>query len=189
MFSFPGTPVLRYGDEIGMGDDLSLPERAGVRTPMQWSAEPNAGFSTAAKIVHPVVGDGPYGFPRVNVEAQQRRHDSLLSWTAAMIRLRKECPEIGWGEWQILGTGSPHVLAMRYVWRNNAIVLVHNFADRVVTAKVRPGVEGGEKLIDLRARGESRANAAGTHEIVLDAYDYRWYRVGHLNYPLHRARQ
>jgi maltose alpha-D-glucosyltransferase/alpha-amylase len=106
-----------------------------------------------------------------------------------LIRLRKECPEIGWGRWKILATGSPHVLAMLYEWRGNALVLVHNFADRVVTARVRPGVEGGERLIDLRVEGESRANAAGAHEIVLDAYGYRWYRAGNLNYPLHRARQ
>jgi maltose alpha-D-glucosyltransferase/alpha-amylase len=189
LLSFPGTPVIRYGDEIGMGDNLRLPERAAVRTPMQWSNEAHAGFSTSAEMVHPVVDEGPYDYRRVNVEAQQRDADSLFRWTASMIRLRKECPEIGWGTWKVLGTGSPHVLAMRYEWRGNAVVMVHNFADRVATARIRPDVEGGERLIDLRAEEESNAAASGAHEIVLDAYAYRWYRVGNYNYPLHRARQ
>ncbi|MGH7464003.1 MAG: alpha-amylase family protein, partial [Longimicrobiales bacterium] len=127
MFSLPGTPVIRYGDEIGMGDDLRLPQRDAVRTPMQWSTEPNAGFSIAERLVHPVVDSCIFDYRRVNVENQQRDPDSLLNWTGAMIRVRKECPEIGWGDWHILPTGSAHVLAMRYDWRGNSLVIVHNF--------------------------------------------------------------
>src|SRR5688572_27661987 len=82
MFSLPGTPVIRYGDEIGMGDDLSLKERDAVRTPMQWSDAPQAGFSTAAKLVHPVVSKGPFSYEQLNVEAQRRDPGSLLNWTA-----------------------------------------------------------------------------------------------------------
>jgi maltose alpha-D-glucosyltransferase/alpha-amylase len=185
MFALPGTPVLRYGDEIGMGDDLRLPEREAVRTPMQWSDEPQAGFSTAAKTVHPVIEDGVYGFHRVNVAAQQRDPASLLRWTMRMIRLRKECPEIGWGDWTLLRTGSPEVLAMRYDWRGNSIVIVHNLAGRPRDLRLRPDAE---RLVDLIGDETSDADASGTHRIFLDAYGYRWFRAGGHNYALERAR-
>ena len=188
MFSLPGSPTFRYGDEIGMGDNLALEERDAVRTPMQWSAERHAGFTLADKPVMPLVQGGVYGYERINVEDQQRDPDSLLNWNAAMIRLRKECPEIGWGEWTLLGTGSPHVLAMQYDWRGNALVIVHNFSERAVSARIRPRAEGGERLVDLRVAEKSRARASGTHHIVLEPYGYRWFRVGGLNYALHASR-
>jgi maltose alpha-D-glucosyltransferase/alpha-amylase len=189
LFSLPGTPVIRYGDEIGMGDDLDLPERDAVRTPMQWSAEPQGGFSTAAKTVEPVIGDGIWGYPRVNVEAQHRDPHSLLNWTARMIRLRKECPEIGWGTWELLDTGCPEALAMRYDWRGNSLVIVHNFDTKPHELRVRPGVEGGERLVSLLAEEESAADEEGVHGLVLDAFGYNWYRVGGLNYALRRERE
>ena len=128
MFTLPGTPVLRYGDEIGMGDDQALPERQAVRTPMQWTADPHGGFSTAEKTVLPAVREGPFGYHRVNVAEQRREPSSLLNCTERLIRLRKECPEFGWGDAQIVRTGSPHVLAVLATWRKNAVVAVHNFA-------------------------------------------------------------
>src|SRR3712207_6749471 len=85
--------------------------RRAARTPMQWSTEPNAGFSLAKRTVLPVVERGPFGYPRVNVADQKRDPASLLNWMERMIRARKECPEIGWGAWQILETSSPQVLA------------------------------------------------------------------------------
>jgi maltose alpha-D-glucosyltransferase/alpha-amylase len=181
MFSLPGTPVIRYGDEIGMGDDLSLKERHAVRTPMQWTDEPQAGFSTAKKTVHPVIAKGPYRYDQVNVEKQRHDPNSPLSWTASMIRLRKECPEIGWGDWTILATRAPAVLAMRYDWRGNSVVVVHNFDDESHEVKIKPEVEGGEKLLSLLHKDESDADPSGIHTIALEAYGYRWYRVGSLN--------
>jgi maltose alpha-D-glucosyltransferase/alpha-amylase len=186
LFSLPGTPVLRYGDELGMGDDLSLPERAAVRTPMQWSADPQGGFSTSPKTVHPVVGRGPYSYERVNVEAQRRDPGSLLSWTAQMIRLRKECPEIGWGAWEILPTGSPHVLAMRYDWRGNALIALHNFDEKPQEIRLRAG---SEPLVDLRVEDQIEPRGDGTHRITLDAYGYRWFRIGRLLHVLRRERR
>src|SRR5947209_1308644 len=117
MLSLPGTPVLRYGDEIGMGDDLRLPERNCARTPMQWSTEKNAGFTTSDKPVLPVISDGPYGYEHLNVAEQRRNPDSLMNWMERMIRMRKEAPEIGWGEFAFLRAGTNEVLAMRYTWR------------------------------------------------------------------------
>ena len=189
MFSLPGTPVIRYGDEIGMGDDLSLKEREAVRTPMQWTAEPQAGFSTCAKTVHPLITKGPYRYDQVNVEAQRRDPASLLSWTAHMIRLRKECPEIGWGDWKILQTGAPSVLVMRYDWRGNSLIVVHNFDEKAHEIRLKPEVEGGDKLLNLLVEDESRAGTGGTHRIALEAYGYRWYRVGNLNHVLRQRKE
>ena len=185
MFSLPGTPVIRYGDEIGMGDDLRLPEREAVRTPMQWSDEAQGGFSTAARTVHPVLDEGPHGYPRVNVAAQQRDPGSLLRWHMRMIRLRKQCPEIGWGDWTLLRTGTPEVLALRYDWRGGSVVVLHNFADRARELRLRPGAD---LLTDLIAEESSRADASGTHKILLDGYGYRWFRAGGLNDAIQRTR-
>ncbi|HEX6746344.1 MAG TPA: alpha-amylase family protein [Longimicrobium sp.] len=188
MFSLPGTPVLRYGDEIGMGEDLRQKERDAVRTPMHWSRERNAGFSTAERIVRPVIDQGPYSCDHVNVEAQRRDPESLLNWTVRMIRLRKECPEIGWGSWRILPAGSPGVLAMCYEWRGNAVVVLHNFDRRPREARFRVGAEGGEHLANLLQQEEMHADERGVHHVALEAYGYRWYRVGGLGYALRAHR-
>ena len=185
MFSLPGTPVLRYGEEIGMGDELSLPERYPVRTPMQWSGDENAGFSTAEKLVRPLVEDGVWSYRRVNVGAQQRDPDSLLRWFTRMIRLRKEVPEIGWGDWRILDTRTPGTLAMRYDWRGNSVVILHNFNSSPCEVRLRVDGPGGDRLVDLLVDQEV-VSAEGRHKIALDAYGYRWFRVGSLNYALTR---
>jgi maltose alpha-D-glucosyltransferase/alpha-amylase len=188
LFSLPGTPVIRYGDEIGMGDLLSLPERESVRTPMQWSKEPQAGFSLSEKLVHPMIDKGPYSCELVNVEAQRRDPNSLLNWTADMIRLKKECPEIGWGACKVLPTGSPSLLALRYDWRGIALVILHNFDDKPHEARIKAGVNG-ERLVNLLVQDESQADKTGTHRIALEGYGYRWYRVGGLNHILRRERR
>src|SRR4029079_9499059 len=87
MFTLPGTPVIRYGDEIGMGDDLRLPERDCARTPMQWCTEPHGGFTKCDNAVMPVISDGPYGFEQVNVAQQRRDPNSQLNWTERIIRM------------------------------------------------------------------------------------------------------
>jgi maltose alpha-D-glucosyltransferase / alpha-amylase len=189
MFSLPGTPVVRYGDELGMGDDLTLPEREAVRTPMQWAHERNGGFSTADKTVHPVIEEGVWSHEHVNVEAQRREPGSLLNWTARMIRLRKECPEIGWGRCTVLESGSPHVLALRYDWRGNSVLVVHNFDEKPHEAEIVPDVEGADRLSNLLRAEEHRADPRGVHRIALDALDYRWFRVGGLDYSVRRASQ
>ncbi|HEY0591446.1 MAG TPA: alpha-amylase family protein, partial [Thermoanaerobaculia bacterium] len=150
MFSLPGTPVIRYGDEIGMGDDLTLDQRDAVRTPMQWDGGDGAGFTTSRRPVQPVISDGPYAKGHVNVEGQKRDPMSLLRWTAGMIELRKESPEIGWGTWTILDAGTPHVLAMQYGWRGESIVVVHNFAGEPVDVTLRVEGEGRDRLVDRR---------------------------------------
>jgi maltose alpha-D-glucosyltransferase/alpha-amylase len=189
MLTLRGTPVIRYGDEIGMGDDLRLPERQCARTPMQWSDEPNGGFTANEKPFMPVISGGPFGFEHLNVAQQRRDPNSFMNWTERMIRMRKEVPEIGWGDFEILKTGTEEVLAMRYDWRNNSVLLVHNFSATPREVWLEAGVAGesGNKLINLLAGDHSIANEAGKHCLLLEAYGYRWYRVGGLDYLLKRS--
>ncbi len=109
LFSLPGTPVLYYGDEIGMGDNIYLGDRNGVRTPMQWSADRNAGFSRAnpQQLYLPVIIDPEYHYEAVNVEAQQANPHSLLWWTKRLIALRKRHPAFGRGTHRVPAAGQP----------------------------------------------------------------------------------
>jgi maltose alpha-D-glucosyltransferase/alpha-amylase len=189
MFTLPGTPVLRYGDELGMGDDLSLPERVCGRTPMQWSTEPNGGFTKGKKAIVPVISDGPYSFQHVNAAEQRRDANSLLNWMERIIRMRKEVPEVGWGEFKVIDTGDKSVLAMRYDWRNNSVLFLHNFADSPREVRFASGLKqaGADALINLLAGDHSNADDRGKHCVMLEAYGYRWYRVGGLDYLLKRS--
>jgi maltose alpha-D-glucosyltransferase/alpha-amylase len=188
LLSMPGTPVLRYGDEIGMGENLRLRERMAIRTPMQWTDAPNAGFTTAEKPVVPVVRGGPYGYERVNVEAQRRDPNSLLRWTTGMIRVRKECPEIGWGGSTVLPTGRREVLAVQYSWRGTTLVCVHNLAPTAARARVKLNVARGSQLAALLDHEPSSAGPGGVHNLDLEPYAYRWYRVGAPDSALKRRR-
>lgn len=182
LFAQPGTPVLRYGDEVGMGDDLRLSERHAVRTPMQWANEVHGGFTRRHNEVHPVISEGVWGYPRVNVESQRRDRDSLLNWTARMIRLRLETPEIGWGRTRVLKVDTSNMLALRYDWRDNIVFTLHNFAHEPRQALIPAKAIGGERLVDLIADQEICAGDDGRFRLTLDAYGYLWARVGDLNY-------
>ncbi|HJR57945.1 MAG TPA: alpha-amylase family protein [Vicinamibacterales bacterium] len=178
LFTLPGTPMLQYGDEIGIGDDLSLPERECARTPMQWSSATHGGFSTARRTVRPVVSDPIYGYQRINVEAQRRDPHSLLNWIERKIRMRRECPEISWGDWKIVKTSEPGVLVMRYEHDGHAVITLHNFSAKPRAPRLEAPVAGHRLLVDLLAKNDSRADANGRHTIELPAYGYRWYRPG-----------
>ncbi len=189
MLTLPGTPVLRYGDEIGMGDDLALPERECARTPMQWSDEPHGGFTTAARPARPVISGGPYGYEHLNVAAQRRDPNSLLNWLERMCRMRKEVPEIGWGRFEVLPMRHPAVLAVRYEWRNNAALFVHNLADEPIEVRL-PAQQShgrGGVLVNLLSEDHSRAGPRGHYDVLLERYGYRWFRVGGLDYLLERS--
>ncbi|MDB5921950.1 MAG: trehalose synthase [Betaproteobacteria bacterium] len=189
MFTLPGTPVIRYGDELAMGDDLRLAERNCARTPMQWSTEPHAGFTKSDKPMIPVIDKGPYGYQHVNAADQRRDANSMLNWTERIIRMRKEVPEIGWGDFEVLKTGTPVVLAMRYDWRNNSALFVHNLDSKPREISFTTGIEGdaGKLLVNLLSEDHSWANEQGLHHLLLEAYAYRWYRVGGLDYLLKRS--
>jgi maltose alpha-D-glucosyltransferase/alpha-amylase len=188
LLTLPGTPMLQYGDEIGMGDDLSLPERECARTPMQWTSEPHGGFSRAKKIVRPVIDDDVYGYKKVNVADQRRDPDSLLNFVERTIRARRECPEISWGNFDIIKTSASEVLAIRYDWRNTYLLTLHNFASHPRKATFNVGAPGGEMLVDVFAKqGHSRARSSDKHSIELEGYGYRWFRVGAVDNALNRS--
>jgi maltose alpha-D-glucosyltransferase / alpha-amylase len=192
MFTLPGTPVLRYGDELGMGDDLKLPERNCARTPMQWSNEPRGGFTKSDKPHIPVISGGPYGFEHINAAIQRRHPDSLLNWSERIIRMRKEVPEVGWGDFTIIPSRDSAVLIMRYDWRNNWVLFVHNLdaKPREVTFSVgleKEHAEQGKLLVNLLGEEHSNADKNGNHRIVIEGYGYRWFRVGGLDYLLRRT--
>jgi len=189
MFTLPGTPVIRYGDEIGMGDDLNLPERNCARTPMQWSTEPHSGFTKSDRPILPVISDGPYGYEHVNVAEQRRDPNSLLNWTERIIRMRKEVPEIGWGDFQVVPIRDPAIFAVRYDWRNNSVLFVHNLDSIPREIAFSTGLSGdqGRLLVNLLSEDHSGAADNGKHHLLLEAYGYRWYRVGGLDYLLKRS--
>jgi maltose alpha-D-glucosyltransferase/alpha-amylase len=189
MFTLPGTPVIRYGDELGMGDNLDLLERACCRTPMQWSTEPHGGFTKNNKPAVPVISDGPYGFRQVNAAEQRRDPNSLLNWTERIIRMRKEVPEIGWGDFAVLDSGDRSVLALRYDWRNNSALFLHNLGNAPREISFSSGLRkaGDELLVNLLSNDHSRSQRNGRHRLVIEPYGYRWYRIGGLDYLLRRS--
>lgn len=181
MFSLPGTPVIRYGDEINMGDNLKLKERDAVRTPMHWSNAPQGGFSEAKKLVHPIIDKGPYSYEHVNVNMSRRMQDSMLNWMIKLIRLRKECPEIGCGQWQIIKVKEPEILVMHYFLHESSILILHNFHDQAHEVDIDLKRDGTalEGLLDLE---ENIPDEKGIHHIKLEAYAYRWFRAGNLGH-------
>src|SRR5262245_47766191 len=187
LFSLPGTPMMQYGDEIGIGDNLRLPERECARTPMQWTSDRHGGFSTGRRVVRPVIDDEVYGYSRVNVADQRRDPQSLLNWTERMIRMRRECPEISWGSFTIVRTDVPEVLAIQYVWRETSILTLHNFANKPVKVRLRMGGPSGGTLVEVFDGRHSRAHNDGAHRIPLDPYAWRWYRVGAADNVLSRS--
>jgi maltose alpha-D-glucosyltransferase/alpha-amylase len=187
LFSLPGTPMMQYGDEIGIGDNLRLPERECARTPMQWTGERHGGFSRAKKVVRPVIDDDVYGYEQVNVANQRRDANSLLNWTERIIRTRRECPEIAWGDFSVLRTSAPEVLAIRYDWRDTSLLTLHNLSDRSRRVRLRVGGKRDDVLVELFDGHDSRVENDGTHRIPIDGYGWRWYRVGGADNTLNRS--
>jgi trehalose synthase len=173
-FSLPGTPVLFYGEEIGMAENLAIEGRYAVRTPMQWSEDPHGGFTTADQPVRPAVEDGPFSYRNVNVAVQRRDPHSLHNWMERLVRRRRECPELGWGSWTLLDPGDDAVFAHRCDWEDSTIVAVHNLAGRNASARLAIGGRG--ELVDLF---EAEDHDLGDGEVTLELPPYaaRWFRV------------
>jgi maltose alpha-D-glucosyltransferase / alpha-amylase len=175
MFSLPGTPVIRYGDEILMGDDLTLPGRASVRTPMQWSHGKNGGFSDAHKddLVQRPIDHGPFGFEKVNVLNEQRNRQSFLNWIETLISTRKQCPEIGVGELKLIQTDIPSLLAHCFHFRDEKMFFLHHLKnDKITISKRSLGLEGFT-LFDVFGCQEVRQLDDG---FEIDGYGYQWFR-------------
>lgn len=184
LLTLPGTPVINYGEELGMGDDLSLEERSPARTPMQWSSGANGGFSTAspAQLVLPVIAEGQYGYKHLNVHHQRRHAESLLNWLERAIRLRKECPEFGQGSWKILATDQPSVFAHRCEWQGRVVIAVHNLSDTQCKVTIPLPGDRHQYLIDLLTEQTDQIVAGTDYQLELAGYDYRWLRVSESPY-------
>lgn len=161
-----------------MGDDLSLQERASVRTAMQWDDGVNAGFSTADpdQLPRPVIWDGEYGAGTVNVQAQEKDPDSLLNWVEHAIRTRKECAEIGLGEGSLVETSDPAVFAHRCTTDDGTFLAVHNLSDQEITVRVDTSELEGEELVDLLGRRDRRPLEREL-ELELGRYGFSWLRA------------
>ena len=178
ILTLPGTPVLRNGDEIGMGENLDLPDRDAIRTPMQWSSAKNGGFSPAEDLVLPVVRGGAYGYEKVNVAAEQRDPGSFLNWMEHMTRLRLRSPEFGTSECEWLNASDPAVLAHCCRGKTSSVFAVHNLSGREVETTIELGREV-EGLFDLVKNCEDRVDGDGRQRIRLGPYGYLWMREGH----------
>jgi len=179
LLSLPGSPVLYYGDEIGMGDNIWLGDRDGVRTPMHWTPDRNAGFSTATpgRLALPVIMDPVFGFQTVNVEAQLANTSSLLHWTRRMIHIRKQHPAFGLGSFRDLGGSNPAVLAYLREFGDDAMLCVHNlsrFAQPVeLDLRAFQGVQPVETLggVEFPRVGEL------PYLLTLGGYGFYWFRL------------
>lgn len=178
LFSLPGAPLLVYGDEIGMGDDLSLSGRTAVRTPMQWSDTENGGFSPASAddLVRPVIDEGPFGYEDVNVVDAWATKGSLLNFVEHLIGTRHEVPELAQGELTVLDIDVESVFAHRVDHDGTTVLAMHNLTDEPVTAPLNL-TDAGETLLDLLGTGDVRQLDDGRLEVDLAGYDYRWVRL------------
>jgi maltose alpha-D-glucosyltransferase/alpha-amylase len=179
-FTLRGTPVLRYGDEIGMGENLTLPGRNAIRTPMQWSGGPNGGFSTAAKknVCRPAISGGEYGYQSVNVADQRHDPNSLLSWFERMIHTLRECPEVGCGTCTHMDLALPQgVLVHRADGTTGTMLFLHNLSDQSCTvdlSELDAGADPDELFSD-----QHYAAPGDLKKLELAGYGYRWIRLCH----------
>jgi maltose alpha-D-glucosyltransferase/alpha-amylase len=175
MFSLPGTPVLFYGEEIGMAENLDIEGRMSMRAPMQWSDDDHGGFTTGnPQLVRPLVGSPRWGPGEINVARQRRDANSLLNWMERLVRRRRESPEIGWGDATVLDVDEMAVLAHRCDWDGNALVAVHSFSERPLETTVPTG--DADEAVDLFAFEQLGARD-GRITVKLEPYGHRWFRL------------
>ncbi|GAB2467201.1 alpha-amylase family protein [Streptosporangium sandarakinum] len=175
-FTMPGTPVVRYGDEIGMGEDLSLPERTAIRTPMQWSGAPGAGFTSGDATDTPLITEGPYAVDRVNVTDQRRDPDSLLMWFERILHTLRECKEIGTGHHEVLDAGPPHVLVHRATSPSGAMLFLHNLGSEPCRVAVDPQPEQDDPPLNITADADY-GSEVDLGALDLNGYGFRWIRL------------
>jgi len=175
LFALPGTPVLWFGEEIGLGEDLSLPEREAVRTPMQWADERHGGFSRAGRDMPEMPRrDGRFGYRTINVADQIRRPDSLLQAVRAMIGNRRSAPEIGWGETSLIDVGDDDVLVLVSDWRGGKVVTLHNFTAR--PKSIQLSIEGVERYLPMLSTVGELQTFPASQAVDLPPYGYCWLR-------------
>ncbi len=180
LLSLPGTPVLFYGAEIGMGENLAVKGRSAVRTPMQWSSGPGAGFSTADPSRFPVpLGTGDYAPEHVNVADPRRDQSSLLTWFERMLRRRKETPELGFGSFRVVDNDADTVLAHRCDWEGASVLAAHNVSAEPCRVRLELDEESDRDVVALDDLVDAQSHAVeGTAvELELGRYGYKWFRL------------
>jgi maltose alpha-D-glucosyltransferase/alpha-amylase len=170
--------VIRYGEEIGMGDRLDLPERDAIRTPMQWDGTEGAGFSRASpdKFVAPLVDEGPYSYKNVNVTDERLDPNSLLSWFERTLHALRECGEIGGGDHDVLDVGPEHVMVHRATGRSGATLFVHNLADQPCRLKLGFVRDPEQPPLNLVSDSEYGRDV-DLDALDVSGYGYRWIRL------------
>jgi maltose alpha-D-glucosyltransferase/alpha-amylase len=181
LFSMPGTPVLYYGDEIGMGDNVYLGDRNGVRTPMQWSADRNAGFSRAnpQRLILPIIIDPEYHYEALNVEAQQTNPNSLLWWTKRLIALRKRFRAFGRGAVDFLTPANPRVLAFVRRWEDELVLVVANLSRHVQVVELDLSAMKGMLPVELMGRTRFPTIGELPYMLTLGGHDFYWFSLEH----------
>jgi len=179
LFSMPGSPILYYGDEVGMGDNIYLGDRDGVRTPMQWTPDRNAGFSKAdfAQLYLPPLMDPVYGFQSVNVEAQQRNPSSQLHWTRRMLQVRRQHPLFGTGSFEIIPTENPSVLAYLRCEKDDMVLCVNNLSRFAQPAELPLQRLAGKTPIELMGRVPFPRIGELPYFITLNPYAFYWFQL------------
>ena len=178
--ALPGAPVLFYGEEIGMAENLDIPGRMSVRAPMQWSSAKNGGFSTAAAedLRRPVVEGRKWGPAAINVAAQDRDPQSLLKWMEHLIRRRRECPEIAFGTLTVLPAPTAAIVALRHDWGPCSLIALHNLGDTPIDIELQlESLAPDHEVTDLLGAGEYKLTKAGLFSTRLERYGYRWLRI------------
>jgi maltose alpha-D-glucosyltransferase / alpha-amylase len=175
LFSLPGAVLIRYGDEIGMGDDLSLEGRTSVRTPMQWSSRVHGGFSNAPsrKLVHPVIREGEFAYEQVNVLAQQRNPDSLLNFIERLITTRKQIPEIGEGNYKFFEPDQKEIIIHQCEQGNVRMLFLHNLSDQALKVPLKKLIRENEVVFEIFCDPGSRTEEK---HFSLNTYGFMWLR-------------
>ncbi len=184
LLSMPGSPILYYGDEIGMGDNYYLGDRNGVRTPMQWSSDRNAGFSRAdpARLYSPVIMDPVYGYQSINVEAQDRTPTSLLNWIKRLIRVRKKYPAFGRGSLEFLGGGNPKVLAYIRQYEGQTLLVVLNLSRYVQWTEMDLSRFAGMQPVELIGEIPFPVIGERPYMFTLGPHTFYWFRLEAIGY-------
>ena len=178
LLTLPGTPAILYGDEIGMGEDLSQKGRDAVRTTMQWSSEANGAFSSrdVEALVRPIISEGKWGYKQRNVTEQRRDRDSFLSWMTRAIHQRLDTPEFGEGEPHVIDTGDPRVFAHRAQKGERFALAVHNLCGEPVEVDLELDDEDRRHLLELFSDNEYERWELDDELLPLEPYGYRWFR-------------
>jgi maltose alpha-D-glucosyltransferase/alpha-amylase len=179
LFSLPGSPILYYGDEIGMGDNIFLGDRDGVRTPMQWSPDRNAGFSRAdfAQLYSAPLMDPVYGYQALNVEGELRDPSSLLHWLQRMLQVRKRHALFGIGSFEVLTAENPSVLAYVREWEGDVVLCVNNLSRFAQPVELSLQRFEGRTPIELLGRVPFPRIGELPYLLTLGAYGFYWFQI------------